>query len=575
MNDQRDDDDIGVDLESEASAPSPVKASPPSATSAEQAATIVTAMLDMLGPDARAAFDRKVWESRDTDIKYQGTKIILPSSPKEMPIDAAIAALQRKKRDLEQLMDVVEQIDAYPFDAAVALVKAMAEIYGWASPVPTPGFFGPTHPDLITVRTGPGPRDSIQVPMGSFSVPGIEKNIMCHVANAGEHGARYPVLCIHGQVRKREQRVLKDLVARAKEILARESIYKGKALRLHVGGNGRVDRGVQPDFISTAKVRPHELIFSESVQAQLDVSLWTPIKFTNECIRHGIPLKRTVLMEGTYGTGKTMTGSVTSKIAVDNSWTFILVDSVKGLRDALEFAVAYQPAVVFAEDIDRETGSRTSDRTNELLNVISGVVSKNAQIITVLTTNHVELIHPAFLRPERIDAVVSVQPPDPVAVGRLVHLYARGLVDPEEPLSRIGDVLKGEIPATIREVVERAKLAMIAGGRQLVIEDDLLTSAAGMKRHLELLNRSEVKVLSAGERMGRAMVELLSGVNTEALKAAVDNIDETISNVGAIMDRVDSSIATAASGDGKIVERIDRVVRERLKPVHDKLDNLS
>jgi len=96
-----------------------------------------------------------------------------------------------------------------------------------------------------------------------------------------------------------------------------------------------------------------------------------------------------------------------------------------------------------------------------------------------------------------------------------------------------------------------------------------------MKRHLELLNRSEVKVLSAGERMGRAMVELLSGVNTEALKAAVDNIDETISNVGAIMDRVDSSIATAASGDGKIVERIDRVVRERLKPVHDKLDNLS
>ena len=55
--------------------------------------------------------------------------------------------------------------------------------------------------------------------------------------------------------------------------------------------------------------------------------------------------------------------------------------------------------------------------------------SKDSEIMVVLTTNEVSKIHPAFLRPGRIDAVVSIRPPDTEATVRMVRRYGRGLVD--------------------------------------------------------------------------------------------------------------------------------------------------
>jgi SpoVK/Ycf46/Vps4 family AAA+-type ATPase len=75
---------------------------------------------------------------------------------------------------------------------------------------------------------------------------------------------------------------------------------------------------------------------------------------------HKVPLKRGVLLEGPYGTGKTLTAFVTAKKCVENGWTFIMLDRVAALKEALTFARMYAPAVVFAEDIDRSVeGERT------------------------------------------------------------------------------------------------------------------------------------------------------------------------------------------------------------------------
>lgn len=486
---------------------------------------IVGAVLALLGEDAKEAFEMEAWRHRDTDIEYSGTKITLPASPKPMPLEAAIEALQQKLADENMMMDVVEQVPGYPFDSAVAFVKAMREIYGWASAVPTPTFWGPKAPDLITVKTGPNADDVIQVPMGSFRIPGVENDIMVHIAD--HQGDGKPVLCIHGNVRKREHHVIKELVIRTQAILARESIYRGKAIRLSVQTDGTLDRGLQPGFLPTDHVKPNELILSRTVQANLDTSLFTLIKHTETCVLHNIPLKRGVLLEGKYGTGKSMTAAVTSKVCVENGWTFIMLDNVRGLRDALEFAKAYQPAVVFAEDIDRGTETR-DEKTNDLLNVIDGVVTKNSKVITVLTTNHVEKINQAMLRPGRLDAVISVLPPDEEAVGRLVHLYARSLIDIEEPLDRIGKMMAGEIPATIREVVERSKLGMISRGATRIIEDDLLTAADGMKRHLELLNKPTDTAKTPAERLGDAMTEIVGGPQADTgLNKKVSDIHQT------------------------------------------------
>jgi transitional endoplasmic reticulum ATPase len=76
----------------------------------------------------------------------------------------------------------------------------------------------------------------------------------------------------------------------------------------------------------------------------------------------------------------------------------------------------------------------------------------------VLTTNDVEEINQAMLRPGRLDSIVNVTAPDPGAVVRLIALYSRGQLRDGEDLTQVGEKLAGQIPAVIRECVERAKL---------------------------------------------------------------------------------------------------------------------
>lgn len=514
--------------------------------------TVVGAILALLGDEAKSQFENEAWRHRDTDIEYSGSKLTLPASPKPMTLEAAKELIERKIKEENTFMDLIERIDGYPYDAAVALLRAMKETYGWASPVPTPGFFGPKNPDLLTVKIGPDPQDTIQVPMGSFRIPNVEHPILVHITDGdGDHGTDVPTLCIHSKARKREQHVLKDLVAKAKQILANESIYKGKALELTVDEYGHIDRGLQPKFIHTKHINTDELIFSKAVQDQLDVSLFTPIRHTELCVLHNIPLKRGILLSGRYGVGKSMTATVLSRICVENVWTFILVNNVSGLREALEFAKAYQPAVVFAEDIDRQVSER-DEKANDLLNVISGVLSSNSRIITVLSTNHVERINQAMLRPGRLDAVISVLPPDADAVCRLVRLYSRDLLGSDEPLNRVGEILAGQIPATIREVCERSKLSMIHSNRSRIIEDDLVIAAEGMMPHLELLNRPEEPAKTAAHRLGQALAEMVGAKEEDGtltvVAQRVDNVLDRLRDVHQSVHEVYENVANAGNG---------------------------
>src|SRR5688572_23106400 len=72
------------------------------------------------------------WKNVDSPVEHAGFKIILPAHPGDMPLDAAIAALEAKRKDEEQIMKVAETIDAHPMDGAVAFTLALKHKYGWA-----------------------------------------------------------------------------------------------------------------------------------------------------------------------------------------------------------------------------------------------------------------------------------------------------------------------------------------------------------------------------------------------------------------------------------------------------------
>lgn len=439
------------------------------------------------------------WTRIDTQVKHEGKEIVLPADPGDMDYDVAIDTLARVRDQENQEFDVHEVIGGAPWDGLVAIYRAMQDIYGVVLAQSRQTFFGEIKPDFVSVKVGPGAKDRIMVPAGQMALPGVEKPVQIGLSHSGAY--------IAGVVRRRDQARLIEIAARARQIVAEDSIYKGKSIRLMVDNDGDLELGTQPEFLDLSHVEESQMIHTRDTEAQIRTSIFAPLKHTDACRANRIPLKRGILLEGKYGTGKSLTARVTAKVANDNGWTFIMLNRSQGLKEAIELAKAYQPCVIFAEDIDR-AADREDESVNDLVNLLDGLITKDMEMMTVLTTNFVENIDKSLLRPGRFDAIVSIDVPDAETAQRLIRYYAGPLLDDKADLAEVGEATDGMIPASIREVVERAKLSMLTEGRDALNAEDLRTSAIGMIRHMALLNPQEV-VISQEEQFGKAFAELL------------------------------------------------------------------
>lgn len=460
------------------------------------------------------------------EIRRGGTALVLPEvpAPSGMTYNQAIEALQKRRDSEEAVVGIAEHVEGYaPLDAARAFMLAMARKFGWVDSVTVPGgFFSPdAPPTYVSLRVGPRPGDTTQIIWGRFTIPGVDGNLNTGIGAGPETGQ--PAFAVHGQTKRKCQPIIADLMTLTRELLLAESIYKGKAVKLPLDSDGEMDWCRPLQFMDTSGVDPGAAVFSAELAEQIEVNLFTPVKATAICRKLRIPLKRGVLLEGTYGTGKTLVATVLAKVCEDNGWTFILVPDARGLAEAVDFAKRYSPAVVFCEDIDRQMDGERSIGMDAILNTIDGIGAKSTEVMVVLTTNHVDKINPAMLRPGRLDAVISVTPPDADAARRLVRLYGRKLIPANDALSGSGDLLAGMIPAVIREVVERAKLAAVyrTGSEQVQItDDDLVLSANGMRKHLGLLEQktdapSDAEVLAEKlhKVVGNGTHEVLAGIS--------------------------------------------------------------
>lgn len=501
------------------------------------------------------------WTKIDTPVKHQGKEIVLPSDPGNMDYDDAIETIARIRDQENQEFDVREIVKAAPWDAAVALYRAMQDIYGVVLSESIHTFFGEIKPDFLTVQTGPADDARIQVPVGRMSLPGVEAPIFLQLSPEGA--------TVAGTVRKRDRARLIEIANRARAILKEASVYRGKAIRIPVDDDGDLDVSMQPEFIDLTRVAEADMIHTAGTEALIRANIFSPLKNTAACRKHLIPLKRGILLEGRWGTGKSLTSRVTAKVATDNGWTFIVLDRSQGLKAAIEFARTYQPCVIFAEDIDR-AGDRDEESVNDLVNTLDGVISKDMEIMVVLTTNYVEKIDRALLRPGRFDAVISIQAPDAPTAEKLIRAYARDLLPVDADLSPVGAIVAGQTPATIREVVERAKLAMLMEDRTTISVDNLATSALGMKHHMALLNPPEDEQTPAEAFYGafKGMVaEAISGESLEELATAdhvtdarnavlkrVQNVEKFNRDVTPVILAGANAAAKAASNTEKLIE---------------------
>jgi SpoVK/Ycf46/Vps4 family AAA+-type ATPase len=442
-------------------------------------------------------------------VKHEGSQIILPAQPDPMPLLEAAAFLTEHARAADQIYEIYEAIDGYPFDAAAAFYRALQNRYGFVNSVTTQhtnwmGEKFDVPPDMRQIKTGPNPEDITQVPVGGFQLPGFENPI--ETGFRRDRKTEKVVFLVTGKLKAKDRDAIREILADTARELQQHSIYKGRAIILKTDEDGDVLENDEPEFMATDKIDPSRLVLPRNVEELLQDTLFTLIQKTERCRELRIPLKRTVALAGPYGTGKTLCAYVTAKHCVDSrEWTYVMVDRAEGLAGALRFARRYQPCVVFAEDIDRVTATR-DDEANDLLNEVDGILAKDSEIITILTTNHLDRIQKAMLRPGRTDAIIPINAPDAEAAQRLVRLFAGDLIGDQEPLESLGAQIKGYIPAVIREIVERSKLSMISRNDDKLSVHDLLAAAHSMKAHSDLISESvEGEEINVYEKAGRAI----------------------------------------------------------------------
>jgi len=423
--------------------------------------------------------------------------------------------LARYRDSFEQVVSFSEVFDAFPQDGAVALRKALADKFGFVESKSVQSFFGARPPHMMGIKTGPN--ESVQVPWGEFALPGYQNLTVTTGVNTTKEGF---VFVLGGTYKRKDAEVVKDLVDRVRHYIREYSIYRGKAISLDFSDEFDPEEfaveDVAPEFLDLSRVNQEELVLPETVYRMVQDNLFTPVEKTDLCRKFGIPLRRGVLLAGTYGVGKTLTAQIQALKATRNGWTFIYLKNVRHLANTLRVARQYSPAVVFAEDVDSVMqGEQRTDEMNEILNTVDGIELKGKEVLVVLTTNHADRINPAMVRPGRIDALIEMVPPDSVAAQKLLKVYGKGLMNPDADFSKVGAILAGQRPAMIAETVQRSKLSavtrMAVNETELVIlPEDLEAAALGMRGHTALVDgESKAKGLSAAEALAENVIAAL------------------------------------------------------------------
>lgn len=418
-------------------------------------------------------------------IERGGDAIMIPDIVRP---EKAVEAVKTWAKAEQQIVSVAEFIDGIPVDAAHALMEAVKHEFGVVRL--DQSFWGPPPPFFSVPTDAEG--NTTQVYVGSFSLPGFE-DAQFHTRPDDENLR----LLVGGSCRQKDLPLLRQILATAREMLKTQSLYKGKALTIDFGDPDRDDQGNQdmviPKFWDVSEDKP--LILSRETEAMIDATIWTPIRKREAVKAMGTPIKRGVLLYGTFGTGKTLTAYRTAREAVKNGFTFLYVKNVGHLEKAITFASAhYLPAVIFMEDTEK--AFENPDRINEIQNTMDGIDGKSRDLIVVLTTNHVDQLPPAIMRPGRLDTIIHLPPADPETASRLAVFYAGEKLAKDSDMEAIGKAVAGNIPAAIREVVERAKLFAIsrAEGKDFTINhEDIMLSARSMEEHMRLLAGNRVQ----------------------------------------------------------------------------------
>jgi len=465
---------------------------------------------DRVTRDIMAALDALGGQNVTEDaLIFQGSQFVLPANM-EGDIAGAVKYLRNWAEQQKATFNFSRTFKFRPYDGAAAFERAMKRVFGSTGiGRATVTFFGSRPPEYQSIPSG-AHGETIQVPWGRVEFSPIEATFVLGADIDKEFGI---VFELSVEAPRKHRRRIEGFFAIVEDELNKQSLYKGKAI---------TSDGMKPDFLPVDTLDTGKVIYTEEVMTQLDVNLWSPLMYTAELEKAGVPFKRAVLLEGPNGTGKTMAGLRTAQIAQEHGVTFIMVKAGEDPLEALRTARIYAPAVVWVEDLDVVASSdenvRNRRKMSQVLDVLDGMQGKGAQVMTGFTTNFVDKLEKGVLRPGRLDAVVHIGELDRPGYEKLVRaLVPSDLLADDVDYDAVYEAFKdadgkGFLPAFAAEATQRAiryGVSRNLGRPTSITTADLVDAAFGMRDHLALMARAE----SAGSR--KTTIEYLVGEAAE------------------------------------------------------------
>lgn len=439
----------------------------------------------------------------DESLVFRGNQIVLPETMRGNPM-AAVTFIKGWVEAQAEKVEFSRTFQYRPMDGAHAFNQAMVRMFGTGGiGRETRTIFGKIPPQMISIYVGYGQK--AQVPWGRVEYSPLEA-----VFSIGRtESPSGNVSQISVEAPKRYQRELEAFFDVVEAELRTNSIFRGKA----------INAAEEAEYLNTRSVTPDRVVYSEEVITQLSANVWSLIRHSEVQKRIGLPLKRAVLLEGPYGTGKTLAGVLTAQICEENGWTFIEVRPGRDkLAEALKTAALYSPAVVWCEDIDVIANPDGSSvvQISTMLDALDGAASKGAEVVGVFTTNHVDKIQRGAMRPGRLDAVIHIGALDASGLEKLVRvLVPEQMLDPKADFGQITAAFEGFLPAFAAEAIGRAMRYAVdreGGVPRIITTGDLVSAAHGLRPQLDLMNE-------AAERgQERAVETALKGIVLDAIE---------------------------------------------------------
>lgn len=395
-------------------------------------------------------------------------------------------------------------------DGVYQLNRAINEVFGSAVSKEDKSPSGNSNIDTVDVILADGSRT--KVPFGKISLEELGEDSEININYDNDRH----LLLVKGQCQFKYQSLIDDIVERTKELLATESIYKNQALE--------ITNLSEPKIMTLAGIDKQFMVLSKKTESELQ-PLRSRILYPEKCIAKGIPLKYGCLLEGKYGTGKTLLAFKLAKDAVNNGWSFVYLKDPSLLAETLRMCKVVDRSghgvIVFVEDIDQVTRGNRDSAMQDILNTLDGGDTKDMNVITLFTTNHIELIEPTFLRGKRIGSVITMDCLDAETAERFIRetfSEAEGYSVDDDLSDVCNYIAKAQIaPAFMAEIVESTKSKLIFTKETHVTSFHIKTSVESYQRQVGLASKKAV-IETPADKLAAGLIGLLG----------VDKIETTL-----------------------------------------------